>query len=350
MADYILYLLIGTYTLGASEGIYTYGFNTLTGESEYVGMVKVDNPSYLTFSKDSKYVYAVTENGGDPSYANALSFDVGSGALKLINSEETKGAAPCNITIDNRNKYVVTANYVGGSISVFPIKEDGCLAPVSQVIGFEGKGADPRQEMPHLHCVGFSPDGKYLFATDLGTDRIYRYDVDYTTPGDFIKESSLVAFKVADGSGPRHFVFHPFQKYVYLINELSGCVTAFTYDDGCLDEFQSIEADSLHAQGSADIRITPDGRFLYASNRLKGDGIAIFSIDQQDGTLTHAGYQDTGIHPRNFVITPNGKFLLAACRDSNMVQVFDINENTGLLTDTHKDIRLDSPVCLKFAE
>lgn len=346
----MLYLLIGTYTMGASEGIYTYSFNTLTGESEYVSVAKVDNPSYLTFSAGGRYVYAVTENGGVPSYANALSFDRESGKLKLINREQAKGASPCNIAVDSRNSHVVTANYGGGSISVFPVKGDGSLAPVSQVIRFDGKGPDPRQDKPHLHCVMFSPDDRYLFAADLGTDRIYRYEVNRRGTGDFIRTGSMVSFKLPDGSGPRHFILHPSGRYMYLINEFSGRVTAFAYNGGSLKEFQSVEADSLGAQGSADIRITPDGRFLYASNRLKGDGIAIFSISPQNGALTRIGYQDTGVHPRNIAVAPNGKFLLAACRDSNTVQVFEINTTTGMLSDTYKDIELDSPVCLRFAE
>lgn len=350
MLDYILYLLIGTYTLGASEGIYVYKFNTLTGNSEYINMVKTDNPSYLAFGNNNQYVYAVTENEGNPSFANSLAFDTKNGSLQLINSQETQGAAPCNIAVDNSNKFVVTANYNGGNITVLPLNTDGSLQSASQVIQFEGKSVDPRQNVPHLHCVLFSPDEKYLFAADLGTDKIYRYTVNKSGNGEFLSTKSATSFKVTDGSGPRHFVFHPSAKYTYLINELSGTVTAFTYKNGNLKEFQTIEADSLHAQGSADIRITPDGKFLYASNRLKGDGLAIFSINQKNGKLTQVGYQSTGIHPRNFTITPNGKFLLVTCRDSHLIQVFEIDKNNGLLTNTHKDIQVDSPVCVKFAE
>jgi 6-phosphogluconolactonase (cycloisomerase 2 family) len=138
--------------------------------------------------------------------------------------------------------------------------------------------------------------------------------------------------------------------YAYVINELSGKVTAFQYTDGQLKVIQNIEADSVRAQGSADIHISPDGKFLYASNRLKEDGIAIFSINGKDGTLTQKGYQHTGIHPRNFIITPNGRFLLVACRDSNVIQIYERDINTGLLTDTRKDIKLSKPVCIKFVE
>ncbi len=349
MIPFILYLLVGTYTSGTSEGIYAYQFNTETGESTYTGMVKVGNPSYLTPNADHTFIYSVSESDGSLSSASALTFDKTNGALRLINSQEAKGSGPCNIAIDPQEKFVVTANYGGGSISVFPIQADGSLAPVSQVIQFEGHSVDKsRQKSPHLHCVLFSPDGKYLFAADLGTDKLYRMNIGYQPGTAFIDQASLTSVEIAAGSGPRHFVFHPSNKYAYLINELGGTVTSFTYKKGQLKTFQTIEADSLNAQGSADIRITPDGRFLYASNRLKGDGLAIFAIHPSNGKLTKVGYQPTGIHPRNFTITPNGKFLLAACRDSHLIQVFAIDPATGLLTDTHQDIHLNMPVCLKL--
>ena len=344
----ILYLLVGTYTLGLSEGIYLYKFDIQTGNAEYVNMVKVENPSYLEVSKDGKYIYAVAESG-TASYANAIAFDKANETLTLLSSQETKGPGPCNIEIDKKGTYVVTANYKGGSISAFAIQDDKSLSPVKQVVQFEGKGVDPnRQNQPHLHCVLSSPDGKYLFATDLGTDHIYRFDTHAAEPGNIFNQKTMKSFKVPDGSGPRHITFHPSGKYLYLINELSGTVIGFTYNDGDISAFQEIEADTLQARGSADIGITPNGQYLYASNRLKGDGIAIFSIDPTDGKLAKVGYQPTGVHPRNFVITPNGKFLLSASKDSNLIEVFEIDYATGLLRNINKNITLDQPVCLKF--
>ena len=150
------------------------------------------------------------------------------------------------------------------------------------------------------------------------------------------------------GSGPRHLTFAPNGNYAYLINELSGTVIAFEYKDGNLKEIQTIAADTVGAKGSGDIHISPDGKFLYASNRLKADGIAIFRIDSENGKLTKTGYQLTGVHPRNFIITPNGKYLLVACRDSNAIQVYERDADTGLLTDIQKDIKVDKPVYIKF--
>ncbi len=347
-----MYLLVGTYTGGESEGIYVYQFDTVSGYSKYKSVVKVSNPSFLTVSKDEKYVYAVSEDGDNAGAASAFTFDKKDGSLKLINSRLTGGDAPCYIIVDDAGKHVVTANYSGGSITLFDTKEDGSLNPAAQVITFQGKGVDTeRQKQPHLHCVRYSPDGKYLFADDLGTDKIHKFDVNSGAPGNYLKPGTPAAFKVADASGPRHLTFHPNGKYAYLINELSGAVIGFAYDNatGNLTEIQSIQADTLNAKGSADIHISPDGKFLYASNRLKGDGLAIFSVNEADGKLTKVGYQETGVHPRNFVITPNGKYLLAASRDSDVIQIFLRNQETGLLEDTFRDIRLDMPVCLKFA-
>ena len=224
--------------------------------------------------------------------------------MQLLNSQQTGGEDPCYIIASGNN--VITANYSGGSISVFPIAKDGSLLPASDIIQFKGTGVDKeRQEKPHLHCVRITP-------------------------------------------GPRHLTFSPNGHYAYLINELSGTVIAFEYKDGDLKEIQTIAADTVNAQGSADIHISPDGKFLYASNRLKADGIAIFSIHPDNGMLSKAGYQLTGIHPRNFIITPNGKYLLVACRDSNVIQVYERDTDTGLLTDVQQDIKVDKPVCIKF--
>lgn len=346
-----LYLLVGTYTTGESEGIYVYQFDTVSGFSKYKSVVKVTNPSYLTINKEGTHVYSVSETGDAKAAANAFVFDKKDGTLKLLNSQLTGGADPCYIELDKTDKHVVTANYSGGSITAFNINGDGTLTTAAQLIRFTGKGADAeRQKAPHLHCVRYSPDGKYLFADDLGTDKIHKFAINESNEGNYLKVGTPAAFDVAAGSGPRHLDFHPNGKYAYLINELSGAVIAFNYDAnaGNLTQIQTIQADTLGAKGSADIHVSPDGKFLYASNRLKGDGIAIFSINQVDGKLTKVGYQETGVHPRNFVITPNGKFLLVASRDNDVIQIFLIDRVTGLLENTYKDIELDMPVCLKF--
>lgn len=348
-----MYLLVGTYTSDeGSKGIYVYRFNTETGESEEVSVTEVANPSYLTLSPNEKFVYSVGENDEGDGAAYAFSFDKKTGRLVPINSQSTQSAGPCYITIDKKGKNVHTANYGGGSISSFQVKSDGGLSELVSLIRFKGSGPDTvRQKSPHVHCVRYSPDGKYLFATDLGTDKIYRMEaMEAVFEGQpAISESTLIAFVTPPGTGPRHFDFHPGEEYVYLLGELSGEVIVYDYNDGYLKIKQTIASDTVGALGSADIHVSPDGRFLYTSNRLKADGIAIFSINPDDGKLKKVGYQLTARHPRNFAITPNGKFLLVASRDDNKIQVFAINSETGLLTDTSQDILLNKPVCLKFA-
>lgn len=350
--DNELTMVVGTYTSGSSKGIYTFRFDQETGESKALSDIEISNPSYLTISDDNQFVYAVSEHGDGSEAVTAFNFDKEKGTLQKLNSVPAMGADPCYII--TTNGHVVTANYSGGSISVFPLAKDGSLLAASDIVQFAGSGADKeRQKKSHLHCVQTSPDGKYLFADDLGTDQIYAFQINAQANIEngekFLNVSTPPAFSVAPGSGPRHITFSPNGKQAYLINELSGTVIAFDYNDGKLSEIQSIQADTVGAKGSADIHVSPDGKFLYASNRLQADGLAIFSIDQTNGKLTKAGYQLTGSHPRNFIITPNGKYLLVASRDNNTIEVYQRNAENGLLTATGKDITVDKPVCLKFA-
>ncbi|WP_455671815.1 lactonase family protein [Phocaeicola sp.] len=349
-----MYMLVGSYATPEEEGIKVYRFDEETGDATYVsGLKGISNPSYLTPSIDGERVYAVGEDEGASSTANAIFFNKEEGVLTLLNSQPTQGGAPCYITISPSGEFVITANYLGGSITVFALDKEGKLATDPRLISFTGNGPDAeRQTQPHLHCVEFTPDYKYLLADDLGTDKIHIFPVSEEISAgvshSLLDEGSVSEVKLEPGSGPRHICFHPNQKYAYLINEISGKVTALSYNKGKLHAMQYIEADTVGARGSGDIHISPDGRFVYASNRLQADGIAIFSVDEEKGTLTKMGYQLTGIHPRNFIITPNGRYLLVACRDSNQIQVFSINKETGLLTDTGKKIITSKPVCLKF--
>lgn len=349
-----LYMLVGSYGPADQEGIKVYKFNQATGEGQYVSGVKgISNPSYQTVSKDGKRVYSVGEDDGGTACANALTFDAATGTLTLINSQPTQGAAPCHIALSPEEDYVVTANYNGSNISLFPLDGKGRLKP-GQTIGFEGSGPDKeRQAIPHLHFVYFTPDNHYLLANDLGTDRIHRFPLNTRQKGSntpLVDRQRASDIRLTPGSGPRHAVFSADGRFAYLITELSGEVMAFTYDGDSLRLMQTVQADTLDARGSADIHLSPDGRFLYASNRLKGDGLAIFRVNTEDGTLSKAGYQPTGIHPRNFVLTPNGQYLLVACRDTDEIQIFARDASTGLLTDTGRRIKTTKPVCLKFID
>lgn len=342
-----LAMLVGTYTNGSSRGVYTFGFNQETGKATPLDSIALSNPSFLTVSANGQRVYAVSEMSDGASALSALTFNRQTGSLSLLNTLPTEGASPCHVSTNG--EIVLTANYNGGNLTVFPLNTtDGSLKPAA--VHFEGATGGPdteRQGTPHMHCTMFSPDGKFIFATDFSADRLLRFKLQ---EGQQLPQADGVAAHIEADSGPRHLTFSPDGRFAYLISELSGKVTAFSYAEGQLTQIQSIAADHAAARGSADIHLSPDGRFLYASNRLKEDGVAIFSVDSQSGLLTPAGYQKTDPHPRNFNITPNGKYLLVACRDSNVIQVYRRNPDNGLLTDTRQDILIDKPVCIQFVE
>ena len=342
-----MYLIVGSYATPQEEGIKVYAWDNEKGEATYVsGLTGISNPSYQVVSADGKYVYSVGEDDGLTSTAHALSFDQANGKLTLVNTQLTQGGAPCYINITPDGKTVITANYMGANISLIPLETSGRLSENVSTIDFTGEGEmKNRQDQPHLHCVEFTPDGKYLVANDLGTDKIHVFPLDSDGKPD---EKATFDVNLESASGPRHLCFSKDGRFAYLINEISGKVTTLSYDGKVLTPVQYIEADTVNAQGSADIHLSPDGKFLYASNRLKADGIAIFSVNPKTGLLTKVGYQLTGIHPRNFVMTTDGKYLLVACRDSNLIQIFARDEKTGLLVDTGKCIETNKPVCLKF--
>ena len=342
-----MYLMVGSYATPEEEGIKVYAWDNEKGEALYVsGLKGISNPSYQVVSADGNRVYSVGEDEGETSTAHSLSFDKTNGKLALMNTQLTNGGAPCYINLSPDEDWVITANYMGGSISVLPLDASGRLSENVSTFAFTGEGENKiRQGQPHLHCVEFTPDGKFLLANDLGTDKIHVFPL---TPQGKLDEMGTFDVELEPGSGPRHLCFSKDGRFAYLINEISGKVTTLIYNEGTLQPIHYIEADTVNAQGSADIHLSPDGKFLYASNRLKADGIAIFSVNQETGMLTKAGYQLTGIHPRNFIITPDGRFLLVACRDSNVIQIFRRDEKTGLLVDTGKTIKTSKPVCLKF--
>ena len=352
-----LMMYIGSYTEESnSNGIYTYHFNQENGTFELLSSATAANPSFVTLSPDRKRLYAVSEyNDGRQG---AYSFDVSEDKVQLSNpiflptapkeSLPRAGADPCHIVTDG--KYVITANYTGGDISVFSLDAAGRLQTEVQHISFvealHGSAS-------HIHCIIPTPEKRYVLVTNLGKNCVYRFRYKARKASKSVKvlKDMKVAYRIIDTiQGPRHLTFSKDGRFAYLINELGGECVVLSYRKGKLKEVQRLIADEGGGRGSADIHISPDGRFLYTSHRLKKDGIAIFAIDPEKGTLTKIGYQLTGIHPRNFAITPNGKFLLVACRDDNKIQMFRRNEVTGELTDTSLNISVDKPTCVAFVK
>jgi len=332
-------LLVGTYTDTGSAGIYSLTLDPDTGESTPMSVTEVADPSFLCYAPEYGTVYAVTEQAENGA-VSSFSFEPSDGSLTLKNRQFTCGADPCHVTCIGKD--VAVANYSSGALSVFPVREDGTLGEET-LREFFGSGPDSlRQNTSHIHFSGISPDGDFLFVTDLGGDFLYRFPVS----DGIITDYEPARIKMTPGSGPRHFTFSGDGRFLYVLGEIGGDVSVYSYNNGDLKPVQEIEADSLHAEGSADIHISPDERFLYTSHRLKGDGIAIFSRNPETGILTRAGYQPTASHPRNFSITPDGHLLLAACRDGDVIQVFVRDSDTGLLEDTRHDIHVPHPVCI----
>jgi 6-phosphogluconolactonase len=348
------FLFIGTYTGTGSKGIYVYRFDAATGKATWVSNTdSVVNPSYLAISPTGSHVYACTEtrtvNAGG---VTAFRFDAKTGKLNFVNKQSSGGDNPAYVAIDKSGKWVVAGNYSGGSLAAFPVNSDGSLQPFRQLIQHEGTSINKeRQEKAHVHATVFSPKADYLFTPDLGMDKvmIYRFSSSAQKP---LAPASQPFATTTPGSGPRHFTFHPNGKWAYLIEEMAGAVTAYQYSAGKLKEMQRIltHPDTLTSlPGSADIHVSPDGKFLYASNRGKENNIAIFRIDNKTGKLILKGYQSTmGEVPRNFCIDPTGNYLLAANQQTNNIVVFKRNKQTGVLTPTGEQLSIPKPVCLKM--
>lgn len=361
-ADKPFLVYVGTYTnKTSSKGIYAYRFDPGTGKLASLGVAaESEDPSFLAVHHSGKYLYAVNEidhfgaqKSGDVS---AFAVDRGTGQLRLLNQAATRGAGPCHLSLDKSGKFVLVANYDGGSIAVFPIREDGSLAPASAFVQHTGSSANKeRQEGPHAHWIGTSPDNHFALAADLGLDEVlvYRFDAG---KGSLTPNTPSFA-KLNPGAGPRHLAFHPNGKFAYLLAEMEDSVTVFAYDSskGSLSPLQTISAlstlrkDDKGPKEAAEIAVHPNGKFLYASNRSGIDTISTFSIDPVKGTLKLKGeYPTMGKTPRNFAIDPTGKFLLAANQKSNNIVIFRIDSATGALSPTGEITEAPAPVCITF--
>jgi len=343
------YLYVGTYTRKTSEGIYVYRFDTQTGDFAPVSIAKgVSNPSFLALSMDKRFLYSVGGINGDS--VRAFSINPQSRQLTLLNSQASGGAGGTHLAIDKTGTWVIVGHYTSGSLSVLPAKPDGSLGNVVQLIKQEGKSIDPdRQTKPYVHSINIAPNNTDVFVPDLGTDKIMAYILNPKTGQLTAGNPPFTA--VIPGSGPRHFTFHPNGTFGYVIQEMGATITGFTYRSGQLAPFQTIKTlpdDYAGRKWSADIHISPDGKFLYGSNRAH-ESLAIFSIDQETGQLTFVGNQlVNGKTPRNFAIDPTGNFLMVANQDSDNITIFKRDKQTGKLTPTGKEIKVSMPVCLLF--
>ena len=284
----------------------------------------------------------------------AYSVDAESGVLSYINSQGAGGPGPCHVKLDATGRYILAANYHGGSVCVLPVEDDGSLGPASDFIQHEGSSVNPRrQDEAHAHSINPDPQNRFVYVPDLGQDRVVIYRMDMEN-GRLIPNNPAYV-EVNPGFGPRHLDFHPGGKWTYLINELGSAITAFEYDEntGGLSEFQTIATLPTGFSGSnttADIHVHPSGKFVYGSNRGH-DSIAMFAVDQDSGRLTPMGHCSTkGRTPRNFGIDPSGRFLLAANQNSDNIVSFSIDQETGHLTAMGQEVNIPMPVCVRFLD
>ena len=355
--QYIFY--VGTYTEDGSKskGIYAYRYDAATAQVTPLGLAaETTNPSFVALDPTGHFLYAVNElqnyKGPNSGGVSAFSIDRATGKLTFLNEVQSRGADPCYITVDKTGKWVLVANYTGGSVAVFPVHADGSLGEATTFIQHSGHGTNPqRQEGPHAHSIDLSPDNRFAFVDDLGLNELITYKFDHTKGS--LTPSDPRFVKLDPGAGPRHFALDPNGKFAYVIAEMHSTVTAFSADlkAGTFHPLQTISAlpkDFSGRNDDAEIEVHPSGKFLYASNRGH-DSITVFAIDPTKGTLTTVEHASTqGKEPRNFVIDPTGKFVFVANQKSDNIVIFKIDQKTGRLTPTGQVLEVGSPVCVRF--
>jgi 6-phosphogluconolactonase len=354
---------IGTYTRresfvnGRGEGIYAYALDPGSGALAYLSTVPgAVNPSFLTVAPQQGRLYAVNEITGEHGRhgtVSAYAIDPVSGDLTYLNAQSTHGLAPCFVSLDGSGRYALVANYETGNVCVLPIEEDGRLGEATDVVQHHGSGPHPRQAGPHAHMITPGPDGRTIFAVDLGTDQILAYHLDLERGRLGAADPPWV--ELSPGTGPRHLAFHPNGRFAYVISELRSTVTVFGYDNGwgTLRERQTISTlpDGFAGDNlGAEICVAPSGRYVYASNRGH-DSIAMYAVDAETGELSLLGHQPSqGVGPRYFTIDPSGTFLLVANQDSDTVVTFRVDPGSGALTATGQVTQVPTPVCLQLLQ
>ncbi|MDA0745691.1 MAG: lactonase family protein [bacterium] len=350
-----LTVYVGTHVAAQTEGIYILHLDTSTGALTPVSKVPdVRSPFFLDTSPDGQYLYAgcvLDEFNGEPGGSvKAFSINPQTGNLTLLNEQPAKGEVPCYVSVDKTGRCLLVANYSSGSVAAFPINENGTLEPASQVTQHEGSSVHPdRQEGPHIHSIVLSPDHRYAFAADLGTDKVQIYKLNASSAT--LEPNDQPFVSTQPGAGPRHMAFHPNETRAYLINELDNTFAVYDCNakSGTLKERQTLSALPSDYDGDsygADIVVHPSGRFLYGSNR-EHNSIAIMTINASTGELTPFAHQPTEAWPWNLEIDPTGTFLLSANQRGNSVTVFRIDQNTGALQPVGNSVEVPGAVCIK---
>jgi 6-phosphogluconolactonase len=348
---------IGTYTGPKSKGIYLYELTMKDGSLRPLGLAaETASPSFLAIHPNKKFLYAVGEvanfQGKSAGAVSAFAIQE-DGKLRPLNSQTSGGGGPCHLSVDSTGQNVLLANYGGGSVEVVPIAPDGSLKTPSAFIQHHGSSADKsRQGEPHAHSINLDKSNKFAVAADLGTDELFVYRFDAAKGS--LNPNQPPSTKLKPASGPRHFAFHPSNRYAYAINELNCTLSAMQFDavQGTLTEIQNIS--TLGATpfqrgfSTAEVQVHPTGRFVYGSNRGH-DSIVGFRVNEADGKLTYLENESTqGKTPRNFGIDPTGQYLIAANQGSDSLVVFRIHPASGDLHPTGIKVEAPTPVCVKF--
>jgi len=358
-------LLVGSYTAGQSQGIYRLAFDSGTGQIDAspLQVIKSENPSWLTLSKDRRHLFVVNENGPgqtDPvGRVSSFAIDPKTHALSLISQVQSLGSEPTHSSLSIDGSHLFVSNYSvaedpGGTLAVLPVTADGKLKPVVQMSSHPASRVNPeRQASAHVHSTIPSPDGKYVFANDLGADKVFAYRFDPKANPELPLTPATPAFvQLPPGSGPRHLLFSADGKHAWLTMEMSAQVAVFDYHDGQLEQTQMVDlaaGQPVSDKAAAALHASADGKFLYVSNRGTANQLLVFAIDPATGHLSELQRRAVeGDHPREFSLDPSGKFLLIANQKSNQIVVVERDARTGLLGKTVQKLPMDAPSDLRF--
>ncbi|MEJ8866508.1 lactonase family protein [Pseudomonas jessenii] len=358
-------LLVGSYTAGQSQGIYRLAFDSRTGQIDAspLQVIKSENPSWLTLSKDQRHLFVVNENGPgqtDPvGRVSSFAIDPKTHALSLVSQVQSLGNEPTHSSLSIDGSHLYVSNYSvaedpGGTLAVLPVTADGKLKPVVQMSSHPASRVNPeRQASAHVHSTIPSPDGKYVFANDLGADKVFAYRFDPKATPELPLTPATPAFvQLPPGSGPRHLLFSADGKHAWLTMEMSAQVAVFDYHDGQLEQTQMVDlaaGQPVSDRAAAALHASADGKFLYVSNRGTANQLLVFAIDPATGHLSELQRRAVeGDHPREFSLDPSGKFLLIANQKSNQIVVVERDARTGLLGETVQKLPMDAPSDLRF--
>lgn len=349
------FIYAGTFTGEGGEGIFVFEFDRENLEMVHIQTLSDrESPSFQAIHPEKHTLYSASrspfDGDGDQHTIGSYRIDGNTGMLTLINEQSVLGRGPAHVSVDPMGKLVYVSNYSTGNFSVFPVREDGGLDEASDFIQHEGSSIHPsRQQAPHAHAADPSPDGKFIYVSDLGLDQIKIYKVDRQSGK--ITSADTPWFASTPGSGPRHFTFHPDGEFAYSAEELSSTIAALRVDKntGALEQIQHVPMlpdDFVGSSTAADIHVSPDGKFLYATNRGH-DSLVIYAIDESTGELELVGHQSTmGAHPRNFMIDHTGDYIFVANRDNDHIVLFERNKSTGELTFTGLEVTVTRAVCI----